>query len=109
MHTPPLGRTTGILLLAFTLALVGADSALAREKQRSGSYVTSKGRTGTFSNSVSGNYQDGVNRRQSVTTDTGQTYERTTTTQYNRDTSTVNRSVTSPNGNTREGSFTIHR
>ena len=93
-------HTTALLLTGVLLVAV-AGTADAGERQRSGSYVTGKGRTGTYSSVVSGNRRTGVTNSQSIVTQSGNTYHRSANTNYNRQDGTFNKTVTGANGKTR--------
>ena len=96
-------KTMAFSLIALIATAAIAESADAREINRSGegSYVTGKGKTGTFNRSATGNRKDGLTRNQSVTTNNGNTYNRSATGSYDKDTGQYNKTVTAPNGNTR--------
>ncbi len=96
-------KTMVIALAALFATAVIAESADARERNRSGggSYVTGKGKTGTYQRSVTGNRKDGLTRSQSITTESGKTYNRSTTGTYDKETGAFNKTVTGPKGNTR--------
>ncbi|MFA5985512.1 MAG: hypothetical protein WC782_15955 [Methylococcaceae bacterium] len=82
-------------------------SGTAQAGQRSGSYSSSTGKSGTFNGSVQNNGDGSITNSSSLTNQNGQTYNRSATTGYDPDTNTINRSVTSPTGNTREGEVTF--
>ncbi len=89
------------MLLAALFVIISSGQAVARDVTRSGSYVTGKGRTGSYSSEVRGNRRDGLTRSQSITTRSGRTVNRSATTTYDRGSGTFNRSVTGANGTTR--------
>ena len=94
-------QCTATLLFAALIAFVSSGQAIARDVTRSGSYVTGKGRTGSYSSQVSGHRRDGLIRSQTITTNSGRTLNQAATTTYDRQTGTFDRSVTGVNGRTR--------
>jgi hypothetical protein len=80
---------------------VGADGT------RTGTLTTGKGKTGNFSGNTVRNEDGSVTRTGSVTMDSGKTLNRTATAKYDKETGTANRTVTDPDGSTRENSATI--
>jgi hypothetical protein len=101
MHPRTLIKPAAIPLLGLALALTIVGQAAARDLSRSGSYVTGRGHSGSYSSHVSGNRRDGLTRNQSVTTQSGRTLNRSSTTTYDRASRRFDRSVTGVNGNTR--------
>ncbi len=89
------------------LTLLVATASHAAERQRAGSFSTSRGHSGTYQTQVSGERGAGLNRQQSVTAANGKTYSRSSTSTYDQDSNTLNRSVTGSQGNTRSGSITV--
>jgi hypothetical protein len=87
-------------LMASTACIQAAE---AGERNRGGSFVTGKGKSGSYSGNRSGSYKDGgtVNRSQSVTGPNGNTKTRNTSGTYNKDTGAFNKTVTGANGKTR--------
>jgi hypothetical protein len=78
----------------------------AQDGKVSGNYTTSSGNSGTFNSTIQNN--DGtVTRNGNWTSQNGQTYNRSVNSSYDKDTHTFNRSITGPNGNTRDGSVTL--
>lgn len=100
-----------------TLALIGAAISLtmgniaaadrAFERSGSGTYSTSGDRTGKYSwrSRRDGNR---VMNEQSITTSGGRTFGRAASTTFDRETGTVNRTVTSPFGRTRESTWSYN-
>jgi hypothetical protein len=86
--------TAILILFTFTSA------SEARDRARSGSFVTSGGKSGNFAATRSGNRASGITRTQQVTGASGRSFNRSATGQYNRQTGAFNKSVTR-NGNTR--------
>ena len=84
------------MLLAALLVIISSGQAVARDVTRSGSYVTGKGHTGSYSSEVRGNRRDGLTRSQSSTTRSGRTANRSATTTYDRGSGTFNCNVNAP-------------
>jgi len=106
MHTLKLISSSRLRTAAgalIMLALWGAviSPSEARNRQRTGTYTTGAGRTGSYSGSATGNLRNGLTRSQSVTTQNGNTYNRSATETYNAQTGAFNKTVTAPNGTTR--------
>lgn len=91
--------------MALVLAIPPAD---AGERNRSGKYATGGGRSGTYSSNIERS-RGSVNRQGSITTQSGETYSRSVSGTYDKDTGTVNRSVTGPGGNTRTDTGTYNK
>jgi hypothetical protein len=100
-----LSTTATACALALTLA-AGAPLAEARDFNRSGSYQTDKGRSGHYESRAQGSLREGRTRSQTVTTQSGKTYERRSTTVYDRDSGAFSRSSTGPRGASRSVSGT---
>jgi len=97
----PSNLTLSLLVGASAVALaLAAPAADAGERTRSGSYKTDKGHTGTYQGRVE-RAPGSVKREGSITTEQGRTYSRSSSSTYDKDTGAVNRSITSPGGNTR--------
>lgn len=101
MKSSKLLKTTALAFASIVMSTALIDNAEARDRQRSGSYTTAKGHSGTYNKSVSGNRQDGLTRNRSVTTENGKTYNRNSTGTYDRETGEFNKTTTGANGNTR--------
>lgn len=95
------------LLTTLCLTLLVTTASYAAERQRSGGFSTSRGHSGTYQTQVSGERGAGLNRQTQVTTDAGKTLNRAASYSYDKDSSTLNRSVTGSQGNTRSGSITV--
>lgn len=92
------------MLIATTLCslfLFWQGSAEAGERQRSGSYVTGKGRAGSYQSNVSGQRKSGLNINQSITNSNGKTFSRSSVTTYDKSTGSYNKNVTGPQGTVR--------
>lgn len=79
----------------------------AQDGQRSGTYSTGTGQSGSFNGSTQRNGDGSVTNSSSWTNQNGRTYNRSATTGYDKETNTVDRSVTGPGGNTRSGEITF--
>jgi hypothetical protein len=79
----------------------------ANDGQFSGNYETSTGKSGTFDMKRSRNDDGSVTRDGTWTNKNDVTRNRSVTTDYDPETRTITRSVTGPQGNTRDGSATI--
>jgi hypothetical protein len=102
-------RTLGTSCALCAALLFGSAcvaDAFARDFQRSGSYQTGKGRSGTYQSQGSRGSGE-VTRDQSVTTQGGKTYNRQVNRSYDKETGTYNSSVTGPQGNTRTTTGTV--
>lgn len=108
----PLQKTLKTAALALVIGLMAStayiDTADAREKSRAGSFVTGKGKSGSYAGNRSGSFKDGgtVNRSQSVTGPNGNTKTRNTSGTYDKETGAFNKTVTGANGETRTYSGT---
>ncbi|MEN0108309.1 MAG: hypothetical protein AAGC84_18065 [Pseudomonas sp.] len=92
-----------LLVSLLCLALI----TQAAERQRAGSFSTSRGHSGTYQTQVSGERGAGLNRQRSITGANGQTYTHSSTSTYDKASNTLNRTVTGSQGNTRSGSITV--
>lgn len=98
---------------AFDRSVTGANGntrtlkGTADRGRRSGTYTTADGRSGTFSGDVLRNEDGTRTRNLSITNQDGETYNRSATNAYDRETKTLERSVTGPGGKTRTGSVTF--
>jgi len=97
--------TTVPALLCLTLLCTAASEAA--ERQRSGGFSTSRGHSGTYQTTVSGQRGAGLNRQQTVTGANGKTLSRDASYSYDQVSNTLHRSVTGSQGNTRSGSITV--
>ncbi len=77
------------------------------EGRRSGTYTTSDGRTGNFSGEVLRNADGTRTRNLSITNREGETYDRSATYDYDRETGTLERTVTGPGASSRTGYVTF--
>jgi hypothetical protein len=101
MQSAKLLKISTVVFTGILLSTAITENAQARDRQHSGSYTTSRGHSGTYNNSVSGNHKDGLTRNQSITTENGKTYKRSATGTYDAQTHEFNKTVTGTNGNTR--------
>ncbi len=90
---------TAALGLLVTLAV--GSQAWARNIDRGGSYQTGRDRTGAYHAHVRGDYRHGLSRQQSITTQGGRTFSRSSTASYDRDSGAFSRSVSGPRGGSR--------
>jgi len=74
--------------------------------QSSGTWTTTDGRSGTFSQQ-SQRGDDGLTRQTQVTNAAGETAQRSASYSFDRDSNTLSRSVTGSQGETRSGSVTL--
>lgn len=103
------GRFIKTTVLAVTL-LVGVSALnplIAEERQRSGTYTTGSGKSGTFEGSVQKNEDGSRTRNQSWTNQDGEAKQRSVNRQYDKETSTGTRTVTNPQGKTRKATRTF--
>ena len=103
----PSNLTLSLLAGAVALALA-APAADAGEHNRSGTYKTGKGHTGTYQSHVE-RAPGSVKREGSITTENGRTYNRSSTSTYDKNTGAVNRSVTGVDGKTRTATGTYDK
>lgn len=97
-----------------TRAIVGAvamaalSTGVQADRNGSGTWSTDRGASGTYSGQSerSGN---SVNRSQTVTTEGGKTFSRSSQTEFDRQTGEVNSTVTGPGGRTRTSTGSIDR
>jgi len=101
MRTSKLYKASIFVMAGLLFSVTVVDSADARERKRSGSFVTGKGKSGTFNFTTSGNRKDGITRTKSVTTGNGKTHTRSSTKKYNKETGEFSKTVTGRKGNTR--------
>lgn len=88
-----------LTLTVAAIALLAISTiAEARSFSRGGSYTTGRGTTGTVNSTGSAARGQGWNKSQSITTNAGKTYGRTIDGGYNKDTQSVDRTVTGNNG-----------
>lgn len=86
---------------ALALLLAVPHSADAGERERSGTYTTGSGKSGSWSGERSGSRGEGVTRNQSWTNSQGETKNRSATTTYDKESGAYNKTVTGANGETR--------
>lgn len=103
MHPSPRSALLPLLCLAVVLA-GGVD---AGERQRAGGFSTGRGHSGTFTQQTSRAEDGSLSHQVQVTGANGETAERSTRYSLDRDSGTLSRSVTGPQGNTRTGSVTL--
>ncbi len=84
-----------------SLCLLFTAASQAAERQRAGGFSTSRGHSGSYQTTVSGQRGAGLNRQQTVTGANGKTASRSSTTQYDKASGQFNRSTTGANGATR--------
>lgn len=95
-------KALAALILSLVITSVcSMDPVFAKDRQRSGTYTTDTGKSGALSGTRSGNRKEGLTRTQSITTDSGKTYDRTATGTYDKETGAFNKTVTGANGETR--------
>ncbi len=73
----------------------------------SGTYTTGNGKTGTFEATGTRNEDGTTTRSSTVTTQEGKVVNRSTTTGYDRETGTLNRTITNNKGKTRTGTLLL--
>lgn len=100
-------RFIALALTACACSLTLPDSE-AGQRNRSGSYVTGGGKSGTYQRSIDRS-PGAVSRHGSITTDSGKTFARSASGTYDRNTGAVSRSVTGPGGKTRTENGTYDR
>jgi hypothetical protein len=101
-----------ILSIAVTIVITASFAATAdagpfADREGSGTYTTSNGRTGDYS-WRSRREGSTVTKDQSITTEGGRTFEREITATYDKDTGTLNRSVTGPAERTRTSTWSYN-
>jgi hypothetical protein len=81
-------------------------NGVAKGGVRSGTYTTNDGKTGTFDQTVSKS-DNGVSKTTNLTTSSGQQVGTSSVSTYDKETNTINKSVTGPKGKTHSGSVTV--
>jgi hypothetical protein len=98
---------------AFNKTVTGANgqtrayTGTAGDGQRSGTYTTGNGQSGTFEGTAQKNEDGTYTRQGSWTNQDGETKTRSVTGGYDKETDTATRTITNNQGKTRTGSVTV--